>query len=163
MENIRLSLLPACLLLAAAVLHGCGHNGGTQEVTPAESPGLCEQPWLLKSLTIDGREHRTGLLWRKLMRDRPYFSCDPLGYVRGNSGSNPYIGKLLRSGSRFSWTRPPTVSPMAERRDSNDLEQDFLRALSQTDNLSFEGNSLILESSDSATRIEFQPAKSSPP
>ncbi|WP_237057382.1 META domain-containing protein [Microbulbifer sediminum] len=163
MVNSRLPIVTPLLLLAACALHGCGMAGGAQMAERAEPLGLCEQPWLLKSMKLDGREHRSGLLWRKLMRDRPYFTCDELGYVRGNSGSNPYTGRLSRSGDRLSWPRAPAVSPMTDLRDSSELEQDFLQALPQTDRMSFEDGLLILQGSGGATRLEFQPAETSLP
>ncbi|WP_237061968.1 META domain-containing protein [Microbulbifer zhoushanensis] len=163
MVNPRLPILTACLLTLASALHGCGLAGSEDMAGSLEPRSLCGQPWLLKSLKVDGREHRTGLLWRKLMRERPYFTCDALGYVRGNSGSNPYTGRLSRSGDQLSWPKAPAVAPMIDLRDSSELEQDFLLALPQTEQLSFDGELLILEGAAGATRLEFQPAETPPP
>ncbi|WP_323846416.1 META domain-containing protein [Microbulbifer magnicolonia] len=149
-----LPLIPFWLLLA---LSGCGSVEEKELAENPVEPSVCEHEWLLESLSVDGREHRSRLLWKKLWRDRPYFTCDKLGYVRGSAGTNPYLGRFLLSNSgAISWPQVPAVSRMSDARDSSDLERDYLKALPQTDSLSVEGDSLILQSESGKTRLEFK-------
>jgi len=144
-----LALLPA--------LPGCGQLGSNGLAESAEEASVCEHQWLLESLSVDGREHRSGLLWKKLWRDRPYLTCDKLGYVRGSAGNNPYLGRFVLSDSgELSWLQAPVVSRMSDTRDSSELEKDYLKALPQTDSLTIEGSSLILRGDSGSTRLEFK-------
>ncbi|SHF21920.1 Heat shock protein HslJ [Microbulbifer donghaiensis] len=148
------SLVPVALMLA---LSGCGT---VEETRLAESEGersVCDHQWLLESLSVDGREHRSRLLWKKFWRDRPYLTCDDLGYVRGSAGSNPYLGRFSLSDSgAISWPQVPAVSRMSDVRDSSELEKDYLKALPQTESLKVEGDSLIMRSESGKTRLEFR-------
>ncbi|MFC6633496.1 META domain-containing protein [Microbulbifer taiwanensis] len=149
-----LSLIQFSLLLS---LSGCGHLGNDELAESVEESSVCEHQWLLESLSVDGREHRSRLLWKKLLRDRPYFTCDKLGYVRGSAGINPYLGRFALSDSgEISWPQVPAISRMSDARGSSDLEKDYLKALPQTDNLTVKGDSLILRSESGATRLEFK-------
>lgn len=165
----RFLLPPLAALLIG--LSGCGMIGEEESVTvekeePVETvtldePSVCEHQWLLESLSLEGREHRSRLLWQKLWRDRPYLTCDALGYVRGSAGSNPYLGRFaLSAGGELSWTQEPTISRMSDVRDSSDLEKDYLKALPQTDRMTVKGDSLILKGDGGATRLEFKRAES---
>lgn len=168
----RLCFLPLAGLLLG--IYGCGLMGETEQAEDAEpekieavksvtidEPSVCEHQWLLESLTVDGREHRSRLLWQKFWRDRPYLTCDGLGYVRGSAGSNPYLGRFAFStGGELSWLQAPTISRMTDIRDSSDLEKDYLKALPQTDRMTIKGNSLILKGEGGATRLEFKRAES---
>lgn len=146
-----------------SVLTGCGMTKDAPAAPPLAEQAVCDHQWLLKSMSVDGREHRSRLLWQKLWRDRPYFTCDDLGYVRGSAGSNPYLGRFsLQDGGQISWSQIPEISRMGSVRDSSDLEQDYLRALPQTDSLSLEGDALILQSESGATRLEFKRTENLP-
>ncbi|MCX2832951.1 META domain-containing protein [Microbulbifer thermotolerans] len=151
LRNLFPPLLPLVLLLA---LSGCGHLSESGPAERAEEFSACENHWLLESLSVNGRKHRSRLLWQKLLRDRPYFTCDKLGYVRGSTGSNPYLGRFALSDSgKISWLQAPVISRVSDVRDSGDLEKDYLKALSQTDSLTVEGDTLILQGP--AIRMEF--------
>ena len=147
------------LLVAALVFSGCG-NHSSQPAAMAETGGrsICEHQWILDSLTVDGREHKPRMFWQKMWRDRPYFTCDKLGFVRGSAGANPYLGKfeLADSGS-VRWLKPPKISRMVGRRDSDALEKDFLLAMPRISRAHTQGDTLILEGSD-GTRLEFKQA-----
>lgn len=162
------ALLVALLPLAPA---GCGTIGGGEtalqgNAIAAEITGeasVCEHQWLLESLSVDGREHRSRLLWQKLWRDRPYLTCDKLGYVRGSAGSNPYLGRFsVDRGGELSWPQVPEVSRMNGAEDSSELERKYLKALPQTDSMKLEGDSLILQGGSGATRLEFKRAEGGP-
>ncbi|WP_193162795.1 META domain-containing protein [Microbulbifer hainanensis] len=152
------SLLTTVLL---ASLSGCGMFGASEpesvETAITEDSSICAYQWLLESLSVDGREHRSRLLWQKLWRDRPYLTCDKLGYVRGSAGSNPYIGRFAVSADgEISWPKVPAISRMSDTRDSSELEKDYLKALPQTDSMKMEGDSLIMQGDHGATRLEFK-------
>lgn len=151
------------LFVAALVFTGCGSHG-SQPVAMAEADkgSLCERQWILDSLKVDGREHKPRMFWQKMWRDRPYFTCDKLGFVRGSAGSNPYLGKfeLADSGS-VRWLKPPKISRMVGRRDSGELEKDFLLAMPRISHAHTQGDTLILEGSD-GTRLEFKQAGDQP-
>lgn len=150
-QKVFLSLFPLLML----TLPGCGQLSESELAESAEQPSVCEHQWLLESLSMDGREHRSGLLWKKLWRDRPYFTCDKLGYVRGSTGSNPYLGRFALSDSgQIAWPQVPAISRMGDVRDSSDLERDYLKALPKTDSLTVKGDSLILQGD--TTRLEFK-------
>lgn len=159
---LRPAVVAAFALLPA--LTGCGMLDDSPTEPPLATQSVCDHQWLLKSLSVEGREHRSRLLWKKLWRDRPYFTCDDLGYVRGSGGSNPYLGRFsLQDGGQIMWSQAPEISRMGDVRNSSELEQDYLRALPQTDNLSVEGDALILESESGTTRIEFRRTETPPP
>ncbi|WP_308365166.1 MULTISPECIES: META domain-containing protein [unclassified Microbulbifer] len=157
MVPARRPLIPLAAV-ALLVLGGCGQLGETDLAErTAEDSSICEHQWLLESLSVEGREHRSHLLWRKLWRERPYFICDKLGYVRGSAGSNPYLGRFsLSDGGELSWSQPPTISRMSDIRESSELEKDYLKALPRTDSAQVEGDSLILRSDSGETRLEFR-------
>ncbi|HEY8568202.1 META domain-containing protein [Microbulbifer sp.] len=142
---------------------GCG-NHSSQPAAMAETgeSGVCEREWILDNLSVDGREHKQRMFWQKMWRDRPYFTCDKLGFVRGSAGSNPYLGKfeLADSGS-IHWLKPPKISRMVGRRDSDELEKDFLLAMPRVTRARTSGDTLILEGSD-GTRLEFKQAGDQP-
>jgi heat shock protein HslJ len=156
MPQIRKLLL--LLICTPQLLAGCGHLG-TAELAHADEKesSICENQWLLESLSIDGREHRPHLLWKKMWRDRPYLTCDKLGYVRGSAGSNPYLGQFsLSANGELQWSKPPQVSRMGQPRDSSELEMDYLKALPQTDSARMENGVLILQDTSGATRLQFK-------
>lgn len=159
MSRLRRTLFT--LLLA---LPGCGQlpsppPAGVPAGTSAEE-SVCSHQWLLEQLSVDGQEHRSGLLWQKLWRDRPYFTCDKLGYVRGSAGSNPYLGRFeLQDSGRYSWLQPPAISRISDVRDSSELEKSYLRALPQTDNMEVRDDSLIMRDDSGAVRLEFKRAE----
>ncbi|MBN8429858.1 META domain-containing protein [Microbulbifer salipaludis] len=150
------SLALAFLLLA---LSGCSsHDTTPSAMTDTGSDPICDREWLLDSLTVDGREHKPSMLWKKMWRDRPYLGCDKLGVVRGSAGSNPYLGKFqLRDNGAIQWLKPPRTTRMAGRRDSSELEKDFLLALPRATHAHTHGNRLVLEGDD-GTRLEFKQA-----
>lgn len=152
------------LFVAALVFTGCGsHSSQPAAMAETDEGSLCERQWILDSLTVDGREHKPRMFWQKMWRDRPYFTCDKLGFVRGSAGSNPYLGKfeLADSGS-VRWLKPPKISRMVGRRDSGELEKDFLLAMPRVTRARTLGDTLILEGSD-GTRLEFKQAGEQPP
>ncbi|SEA13362.1 META domain-containing protein [Microbulbifer marinus] len=149
-----LPLIPLALLLS---LSGCGTVEESSLAESEQDRSVCEHQWLLESLSVDGREHRSRLLWKKFWRDRPYLTCDDLGYVRGSAGTNPYLGRFsLSANGEISWPQVPAISRMSDVRDSSELEKDYLKALPQTDNLKVKGDSLILRSESGDTRLEFK-------
>ncbi|WP_299594409.1 META domain-containing protein [uncultured Microbulbifer sp.] len=159
-----LSLSLFCLTQA-----GCSSNDAHQAeasqaaMTQTGSSAICDRQWLLDSLFVDGREHKPRLLWKKMWRDRPYLGCDKLGFVRGSAGSNPYLGKFrLDDNGSIKWLKPPKISRMVGRRDSSELEQDFLLALPLVTHAHTQGDLLILEGND-GTRLEFRQASEAPP
>ena len=152
------------LALACLGLSGCG-SSDTQPaaMTETDSGAICDRQWLLDSLSVDGREHKPRIFWKKMWRDRPYFGCDKLGFVRGSGGSNPYLGKFqLDDNGSIRWLKPPKISRMVGRRDSSELEKDFLLALPRVTHARAQGDTLILEG-DRGTRIEFKQAGEAPP
>ncbi|MCW8126240.1 META domain-containing protein [Microbulbifer halophilus] len=161
---LRRYRLPAALLVAILPLAapGCATGGAVPQESAvaadiAGDASVCDYQWLLERLSLDGREHRSRLLWQKLWRDRPYFLCDKLGYVRGSAGSNPYIGRFsMTSRGSISWPQPPEISRMTGKRDSSELEEKFLAALPRTDTMKLRGDSLILQGDGGATRLEFK-------
>ncbi|WP_237067741.1 META domain-containing protein [Microbulbifer guangxiensis] len=131
---------------------------------PVAEQSVCDHQWLLKRMSIDGREHRSRLLWQTFLRDRPYFTCDDLGYVRGSAGNNPYLGRFsLQEDGRINWSQIPEISRMGNVRESSELEQDYLRALPLTDSLNVEGDALILQDEGGMTRLEFRRTDNPPP
>ncbi|WP_105102383.1 META domain-containing protein [Microbulbifer pacificus] len=154
---IRSQHLTASLLAMSLTFTGCaGNSGPPAAATETGLMSVCEREWILDSLTVDGREHKPRMFWQKMWRDRPYFTCDKLGFVRGNAGSNPYLGKFeLRDGGDVHWLKPPKISRMVGRRDSGELEKDFLLAMPRISQARTRGDTLILEGSD-GTRLEFR-------
>ncbi|WP_295802494.1 META domain-containing protein [uncultured Microbulbifer sp.] len=154
------------LLFLSLPLSACGHFAGDAEpanLQKASNADICEQQWLLESLVVDGREHKTRMFWQKMWRDRPYLTCDKLGFVRGSAGSNPYLGKFdLSDSGNIHWLKPPKISRMGERRESSELETDYLLALPRVDSASRQGDVLVLHGSD-GTRVEFQRSSEAPP
>lgn len=152
------------LALACLALGGCG-NADTlpAAITQTGSDAVCDRQWLLDSLSVDGREHKPRIFWKKMWRDRPYFGCDKLGFVRGSGGSNPYLGKFqLDESGAIRWLKVPKISRMVGRRDSSELEKDFLLALPRVTRARTQGDTLILEG-DRGTRLEFKPTGEAPP
>lgn len=152
------SLTPILFVASTLLLlSGCGQLQESELVASTEKQSVCEHQWLLKSLSVDGREHRSRMLWNKFWRDRPYLTCDKLGYARGSTGTNPYMGRFaLTDNGALSWLKPPEVSRMSDLEDTNELEQDFLRALPRTSRLTVKGETLILEGNSGSTRLEFR-------
>ncbi|MFD1217015.1 MULTISPECIES: META domain-containing protein [Microbulbifer] len=182
-RHIRSSLagVPACLgafsfgpsallllsLIAANALTGCG--GPAQVSQPQSSrqtvttESLCARQWLLKELRVDGRDHRLSMFWQKMWRDRPYLTCDKLGFVRGSAGSNPYLGKFsLDDNGSIQWLKPPEISRLGDRRESSKLEEDFLLALPRVDHVEASGETLTLTGGD-GTRLQFKQTRELPP
>ncbi|WGL15646.1 META domain-containing protein [Microbulbifer bruguierae] len=143
-------------LLLGLLLSGCGSTATEpSNMAKTDNPGICEQQWLLESLSVDGREHKSRMFWQKMWRDRPYFTCDKLGFIRGSTGANPYLGKFkLTDTGSVKWLKQPKISRMAGRRDGSELEQDFLLALPRVTHAFTEGETLVLQGSD-GTRLEF--------
>lgn len=163
---LRASVLTVSLL--GLILGGC-NSGNTypqavgQAASETGSGAICERQWLLDNLYVDGREHKPRMFWKKMWRDRPYFSCDKLGFVRGSAGSNPYLGKFrLDDDGTIKWLKLPKISRMVGRRDSSELEKDFLLALPRVTHARAQGDTLILEGS-SGTLLEFKQASEAPP
>ncbi len=151
------------LLLISACSHVDEQGASLSSPEAAEAEAMCAHQWLLESLTIDGREHKSHMFWRKMWRDRPYFTCDKLGFVRGSAGSNPYLGKFtLAEDGNIQWLKPPKISRMGNRRESSELEKDFLLALPRVDRASLSSDSLILQGAD-GTMLEFQQTRELPP
>lgn len=156
----RLSAL-APLLFGALLATSCSYFAGEPQTAPStlahgEDGDICAQQWLLESLHVDGREHKSRMLWQKVWRDRPYLICDKLGFVRGSAGSNPYLGQFeLSEDGHIEWLKPPEISRMGDRRNSSKLEMDYLRALPRVDSARLEQDRLVLKGDD-GTRIEFQ-------
>ncbi|WP_193754277.1 META domain-containing protein [Microbulbifer sp. Q7] len=150
------ALALAFLLLAVS---GCSsQDTAPSAMTDTGSDAICDREWLLDSLTVDGREHKQSMFWKKMWRDRPYLGCDKLGFVRGSAGSNPYLGKFqLADSGAIRWLKPPKTARMAGRRDSSELEKDFLLALPRATHARIHGDRLILEGSN-GTRLEFKQA-----
>jgi len=152
------------LALACLPLGGCSSSDTLPTaMTQTGSSAICDRQWLLDSLSVDGREHKPRIFWKKMWRDRPYFGCDKLGFVRGSAGSNPYLGKFqLDDSGAIQWLKKPKISRMVGRRDSSELEQDFLLALPRVTRAHTQGDILILEG-DGGTRLEFKQAGEAPP
>jgi hypothetical protein len=144
-------LLLSCLLM---LLSACGHldsappsnqaatkSAWTPTAAGQSAKALCNSQWLLESLTVDGREHKPRMFWNKMWRDRPYLTCDKLGFVRSGD---------------IRWLKVPKISRMGDRKESNELEQDFLLALPRVSSASPNGDTLILRSSDGNTQLEFK-------
>lgn len=152
-------LLP---LLTTLLVAGCSGLGSSSLANGERAQGdtsLCNHQWLLSGLSVDGREHRSRLIWQKMMRDRPYFTCDKLGYVRGSGGGNPYLGQFsLGDGGDIRWRKPPRISRMGDVQESGELERDYLKALAQTRRAMLDGDTLTLRSADGATYLEFKRA-----
>ncbi|MBB5211440.1 META domain-containing protein [Microbulbifer hydrolyticus] len=159
---LRVGVLALFLVFLTAT--GCGSS----DTRPAAMSGtgsdaICDRQWLLENLSIDGREHKPRMFWQKMWRDRPYLGCDKFGFVRGSAGSNPYLGKFRLSDSgAIKWLKPPKISRMVGRRDSSELEQDFLLALPRVTHARTSGDILILEGDD-GTRLEFKQTGEVPP
>lgn len=157
--STRSPQLAASLLAISLMLTGCASNSN-QPAAAIETGGgsVCEREWILDSLAVDGREHKPRMFWQKMWRDRPYFACDKLGFVRGSAGSNPYLGKFeLADSGTVRWLKPPKISRMVGRRDSDALEKDFLLAMPRVTHARTKGDTLILEDND-GTRLEFKQA-----
>ena len=154
------------IVILPLLLSACGHFGGDTEpaaLHKATDTDICEQQWLLESLSVDGREHKSRMFWQKMWRDRPYFTCDKLGFVRGSAGSNPYLGKFdLTESGDIQWLKPPKISRMGAKRESSDLETDYLLALPRINRASIRGDTLIMQGSD-GTQLEFQRTTEAPP
>lgn len=162
-SRVLYPLAGTLLLLISA----CSHvdDQGTSLLSPeaANAETICTHQWLLESLTVDGREHKSHMFWRKMWRDRPYFTCDKLGFVRGSAGSNPYLGKFtLAENGSIKWLKPPKISRMGDRKDSSELEQDFLLALPRVNRANLNAGQLILEGID-GTVLEFKQTRELPP
>ncbi|AQQ69031.1 hypothetical protein Mag101_16390 [Microbulbifer agarilyticus] len=145
------------LCLIAALASGCTSTPPNSLVSLPSHPGeICDYQWILHGIRVDGEEQKSRLFWQKMVRDRPYLTCDKLGFVRGSAGSNPYLGKFsLDDDGRIEWRKPPKISRMVGRRDSSDLEKDFLKALPRINRASVDGDMLTLRGDD-GTRIEFK-------
>nr|WP_029250016.1 META domain-containing protein [Microbulbifer agarilyticus] len=143
--------------LMAALASGCSSTPSNSLVNLPSHPGeICDYQWILHGISVDGEEQKSRLLWQKMVRDRPYLTCDKLGFVRGSAGSNPYLGKFsLDDDGHIQWRKSPKISRMVGRRDSSDLEKDFLKALPRINRASVEGDMLTLQGDD-GTRIEFK-------
>ena len=152
-------------LLLTSVLLGACSSGSSQPsgLAKTDKSAICDRQWLLENLSVDGREHKPRMFWQKMWRDRPYLGCDKLGFVRGSGGSNPYLGKFeLTDTGDIRWLKSPKISRMGGRRDSSELEIDFMLALPRVDHAFSSGDTLILEGSD-GTRLEFKQAGELPP
>ncbi|WP_428819423.1 META domain-containing protein [Microbulbifer sp. MCCC 1A16149] len=161
---LRAHAVLLALLFTGLTLSGCGSSDTQPSAMRAtDSDAICERQWLLDTLSIDGREHKSRMFWQKMWRDRPYLGCDKLGFVRGSAGSNPYLGKFrLSDGGTIQWLKPPTISRMVGRRKSSELEKDFLLALPRVSHAHARGDTLVLEGDD-GTRLEFKQTGEVPP
>ncbi|GAB2903471.1 hypothetical protein GCM10027180_37170 [Microbulbifer echini] len=116
----------------------------------------CEHDWILSDLQDGEDTYEYTLMWKKFWRERPFFTCDRFGYVRGNGGINPYLGRFsLENSGELSWPRTPEISRVGSSRPSDELEANYLRALRKARYLEVVGNKLILSSNDRGTRLEF--------
>ncbi|MFV8780939.1 META domain-containing protein [Microbulbifer sp. SA54] len=159
--SLAVSLLLSLLISACSHVDEQGASPLLMEEATTET--ICTHQWLLESLTVDGREHKSHMFWRKVWRDRPYFTCDKLGFVRGSAGTNPYLGKFsLAEDGGIEWLKPPKISRMGDRRSSSELEQDFLLALPRVNRADLGVDRLILTGAD-GTRLEFQQTRELPP
>ena len=147
----------AALGLSLTLVTGCASSPQSTSTNLSSNPAdICDYQWILHGLSVDGREQKSRLFWQKMVRDRPYLTCDKLGFVRGSAGSNPYLGKFeLAEDGAIKWIKAPKISRMVGRRDSSELEIDFLKALPRINRVSVEGDVLTLQGSG-GTRIEFK-------
>ncbi|WP_081848146.1 META domain-containing protein [Microbulbifer sp. HZ11] len=152
-----LGALLAGLILSSALSSGCSSTPQPLSASQPMPPGdICNYQWILHGISVDGREQKSRLFWQKMVRDRPYLTCDKLGFVRGSAGSNPYLGKFdLADNGAIEWVKAPKISRMVGRKDSSELEKDFLKALPRINRASVEGDILTLQGGE-GTRIEFK-------
>lgn len=152
-----LGALLAGVLLSAVFHSGCSSSSQRALANHPMAPGeICNYQWILHGISVDGREQKSRLFWQKMVRDRPYLTCDKLGFVRGSAGSNPYLGKFdLADDGSIEWIKAPKISRMVGRKDSSELEKDFLKALPRINRASVAGDILTLQGGE-GTRIEFK-------
>ncbi|MDP5208128.1 META domain-containing protein [Microbulbifer sp. 2205BS26-8] len=146
-------ILPVALSL---LLSGCMTTDNPAQALGQSPWSACDHAWILSNM-VDGKyTYHYQLLWRKFWRDRPFFTCDRFGYVRGSGGINPYLGRFSLAGhGELSWPLPPDISRMGKIYPSDALETDYLRALRKTRFLEVMGDQLILRNSDKSTLLEF--------
>ncbi|WP_445356492.1 META domain-containing protein [Microbulbifer sp. ANSA002] len=147
-------VVPAVLSL---LFSGCmSFREPAPQLTKQPAWSACGHDWILSNLRDGENTYEYTLLWKKFWRERPFFTCDRFGYVRGNGGINPYLGRFsLESSGELSWPRSPIISRVGNRRPSDELEADYLKALRKTRFLEVVGDKLILSSNDKSTRLEF--------
>ncbi|WP_226649186.1 META domain-containing protein [Microbulbifer variabilis] len=154
-SHLRLQLVVPTLL--SLFFSGCmSFNEPAPQPFRQPAWSACEHDWILSNLQDGENNYEYTLLWKKFWRERPFFTCDRFGYVRGNGGINPYLGRFyLENSGELSWPRSPVISRVGNGRPSDELEADYLRALRKTRFLEVVGDKLILSSNDRATRLEF--------
>ncbi|MCO1335019.1 META domain-containing protein [Microbulbifer sp. OS29] len=142
--------------LCGLTLSGCSTPTPPVPQLQRSAWSACDQEWVLASLSYSGRTYESTLMWSKFWRNRPFFKCDRFGYVRGNGGINPYLGRFsLASTGAISWQRIPAISRMGELQPSDELEIDYLNALRKSELMVVVGNKMMLSSTDGSSRIEF--------
>ncbi|MFA0812882.1 META domain-containing protein [Microbulbifer epialgicus] len=155
-DHIRLQLMvPALLTL---LFSGCmSFDAPSQPQTLRQSAwSACDHEWVLSGLKDGENTYEYLLLWRKFWRERPFFTCDRFGYVRGSGGVNPYLGRISLAGNgSLSWPKTPMISRKGRVHPSDELETDYLKALRKARRLEVVGDKLILSSSDNSTLLEF--------
>lgn len=157
-RRIRLQLMVPTLL--TLLISGCLFFDASKPLPKQplrqSAWSACDHEWVLSSLVDEEHTYEYLLLWRKFWRERPFFTCDRFGYVRGSGGVNPYLGRFsLASSGDLSWSNTPVVSRVGKIRPSDKLEADYLKALRKTRFLEVIGNKLILSSNGNSTRLEF--------
>ncbi|AWF83111.1 hypothetical protein BTJ40_21110 [Microbulbifer sp. A4B17] len=153
----RASYLLLSIVLGNLVLAGCSTPPPPVPQLQRSAWSACEHEWVLSSLYYSGRTYDSTLSWSRFWRDRPFFKCDRFGYVRGNSGTNPYLGRFsLSSSGAFTWERIPAIARMGGAQPSDELEVDFLNALRKSDLIVIVGNKMMVSSTDGTARIEFE-------
>ncbi|WKD49970.1 META domain-containing protein [Microbulbifer spongiae] len=146
-------ILPIALSL---LLSGCMTTDHPAQALGQSDWSACDHAWVLSNMVDGEHTYQYQLLWRKFWRDRPFFTCDRFGYVRGSGGINPYLGRFSLAGhGELSWPLPPDISRMGKIYPSDALETDYLRALRNTRFLEVMGDQLILRNSDESTLLEF--------
>ncbi|WP_444928957.1 META domain-containing protein [Microbulbifer sp. SSSA002] len=145
------------IALCELLLAGCSAFTPPAPQPQRSAASACEHEWVLSSLYYSGRSYDSALSWSRFWRDRPFFKCDRFGYVRGNGGTNPYLGRFsLSSGGAFTWERIPAIARMGGAQPSDELEIDYLNALRKSDSIVILGNKMMISSADGSARIEFE-------
>ncbi|WP_020414082.1 META domain-containing protein [Microbulbifer sp. VTAC004] len=155
-DHLRLQLMIPSLL--ALLLSGCMSFDAPSEPQPLRHSAwsACNHEWVLSSLKDGEHTYEYLLIWRKFWRERPFFTCDRFGFVRGSGGVNPYLGRFsLESNGALSWSTVPAISRKGRAHPSDELEADYLKALRKARLLEVVGDKLIMSSRDSNTRLEF--------
>ncbi|MFS1523250.1 META domain-containing protein [Microbulbifer sp. 2304DJ12-6] len=151
----RLQLILTIVL--PLLFSGCMTSDNPGQALGQSAWSACDHEWILSNMMDGEHTYQYRLLWRKFWRDRPFFTCDRFGYVRGSGGINPYLGRFsLASHGELSWPRLPDISRIGKVYPSDTLEADYLRALRKTRFLEVVGDQLILRNGDKTTLLEFE-------